>query len=388
MNRKLLILGTRGIPANYGGFETFAERLSLYLVERGWEVTVYCQGNCKKLETKRWQGINLVNIPTKNTGALSSVIFDYRSTIHALQQDGMLLVLGYNTAIFSLLYWLKKRISIMNMDGMEWWRSKWNFWQKLWLFFNERCGALFSNHLIADHPQIKKHLTSYISPRKITVIPYGTEEVTNIDESLLKTYKLVPNQYILVIARPEPENSILEIVSAFSSRKWGMKLVVLGRYLPQEVPYHQKVMEAASDEVIFAGAIYEKEIVDTLRFYTRLYIHGHTVGGTNPSLVEALAAGSPVLAQNNAFNRWVAGEKAHYFGDTTDCLQELKELLYDEQELERMKVASIARYRSQFSENRDLEAYEMLLSAYITEAIPRKVHHKAAFQINTRTKEI
>ncbi|MDJ0679753.1 MAG: DUF1972 domain-containing protein [Xenococcaceae cyanobacterium MO_167.B52] len=373
MNRKLLILGTRGIPANYGGFETFAQRLALYLVNKGWEVTVYCQVNTQQIITKQWQGINLVYIPSKSNSALDTVIFDYKSTIHALKQQGLILVLGYNTAIFSILYWLKKRVSIMNMDGMEWWRSKWSFLAKVWLFFNERCGAIFSNHLIADHPHIKKHLTNYVSPHKINVIPYGAKKVTKADLSLLKAYHLVPHQYSLVIARPEPENSILEIVSAFSKRKWDQKLVVLGRYTPETNPYHQKVMDAAGDEVIFAGAIYDKEVVDSLRFYARLYIHGHTVGGTNPSLVEALAAGTPVLAQDNPFNQWVAGEKAHYFLDQDDCLKELKKLLNNDDELESMKLASTARYCEQFSKDRDLTSYEKLFSTYITEDKPLKV---------------
>ena len=377
MDRKLLILGTRGIPANYGGFETFAQRLALYLVQRGWEVTVYCQVNTPKLITKQWQGINLVYIPSNSNSALNTVIFDYKSTLHALKEEGIILVLGYNTAIFSILYWLKKRVSIMNMDGMEWWRSKWNLFQKVWLFFNERCGAIFSNHLIADHPQIKKHLTSYVSPKKISVIPYATESVNRLDKNFLKAYRLVPNEYSLVIARPEPENSILEIVSAFSSRKWGQKLVVLGRYLPHKVPYHKEVMDAASDEVIFAGAIYEKEIVDTLRFYARLYIHGHTVGGTNPSLVEALAVGTPILAQDNPFNQWVAGDKAHYFRNQHDCLKELKQLLYNTDELENMRLASKARYWEQFSEERDLKTHEKLFLTYVTEAKSWKVPSKS-----------
>ncbi len=377
MKRKLLILGTRGIPAGHGGFETFAERLSLYLVDRGWEVTVYCQVNCQKIIKKKWKNINLVHIPSKNNSSLNSIIFDYHSTLHALKEEGIILVLGYNTAVFSILYWLKKRVSIMNMDGMEWWRNKWNLMQKLWLFLNERCGATFSNHLIADHPHIKKLLASYISPHKISVISYGTEKVTQVDKSLLKPYKLSPNQYILVIARPEPENSILEIVSAFSSRKWGIKLVILGRYSPETVPYHQKVMQAASDEVIFTGGIYDKEIVDTLRFYTRLYVHGHTVGGTNPSLVEALASSSPVLAQDNSFNRWVAGDDAHYFENQAHCLYKLEQLLYDNDELKRMKISSTIRYWEQFSHDRDLKAYETLLSSYIKEEKPLTVTLKS-----------
>lgn len=366
MKHKLSILGTRGIPASHGGFETFAQRLALYLVERGWEVTVYCQVNCRKIREKKWKNINLVHIPSKNNSALNSILFDYRSTIHALKREGVILVLGYNTAVFSIFYWLKNRVSVMNMDGMEWWRSKWNFWQKVWLFVNERCGIIFSKHLIADHPQIEKYLTKYASSSKISVIAYGTERVTEIDQNFLKPYNLTANQYVLVIAKPESENSILEIVSAFSSRKRGIKLVVLGRYLPKTVSYHLKVMQAASNEVIFVGGIYEKEIVDTLRYYARLYIHGHTVGGTNPSLVEALAAGSPVLAQDNGFNRWVTGNNAHYFRDRDHCLEKLEQLLYNTHELERMKMASTVRYWEQFSAERDLQAYEKLLSAYMT----------------------
>lgn len=370
MKHKLSILGTRGIPASHGGFETFAERLALYLVERGWEVTVYCQVNCRKIREKKWKSINLVYIPSKNNSALNSFFFNYRSTIHALKREGVILVLGYNTAIFSILYWLKNRISIMNMDGIEWWRSKWNFGQKVWLFVNERCGIIFSKHLITERPQIKNHLTKHTSSNKISFIACGTERVTEVDQNFLKPYNLTANQYVLVIARPEPENSVLEIVSAFSSRKWGIKLVVLGHYLPKTASYHRKVMQIASNEVIFAGGIYEKEIVDTLRYYARLYIHGHAVGGTYLSLVKALAAGSPVLARDNALNRWVTGNNAHYFQDQAHCLEKLEHLLYNTHELERMKMASTVRYWEQFSAERDLQAYEKLLSAYTTKKKP------------------
>ena len=373
MKHKLLILGTRGIPARHGGFETFAERLALYLAKKGWEVTVYCQVDCPKIERQKWKNITLIHIPSTNSGSLSSIIFDYRATLHALQQEGIILVLGYNTAIFSVLYWLKKRVSMMNMDGMEWWRKKWSFSQKAWLFINERCGTLFSTHLIADHPQIKKYLSQRVSPQKISTIPYGTERIAEVDPYLLEPYKLYPNEYLLVIARPEPENSILEIVSAFSSRKWGIKLVILGRYLPDKVPYHDRVMKAASDEVVFLGGIYNPEIVNSLRFYTRLYIHGHTVGGTNPSLVEALAAGSPVLAQDNHFNRWVAGEDAHYFKNRVHCLQKLTQLIYNTEQLQKMRLASSVRYLEQFSDNQDLKAYEKLLSLYTAATETSKV---------------
>lgn len=365
MNRKLLILGTRGIPAQYGGFETYAERLALYLVGKGWEVTVYCQVEGKELREKYWKGIRLVHIPVKRDNAIGSIIFDFKSTLHAIQEEGIPLVLGYNTAIFSLLYRLKGRVNLINMDGMEWQREKWSPLAKAWLYLNEHFGAWFGNHLIADHPEIKNYLCGYINPDKITVIPYGTEPLTNTDVSHLEPYGLVKGEYALVIARAEPENSILEIVSAFSQRQRGLKLFILGTYTPEECPYHQEVLAAASDEVIFPGAIYQKEVVQALRYHARLYIHGHRVGGTNPSLVEALAANNPVLAHDNAFNRWVAGSGARFFSNEADCAAQLEQCLAQTEELSKMQQASRKRYQEAFAQQKDLEAYEDLFLAQL-----------------------
>ena len=365
MKRKLLILGTRGIPGNHGGFETFAQRLALYLVNRGWEITVYCQDSGDRLTPKVWKGINLVHIPTPNNGALWSIIFDYKSTIHALKQDGIVLVLGYNTAIFSLLYWLKGRVVLTNMDGMEWWREKWNGIQKTWLFINERCGVWFSDRIIADHPQIANyHIKKGVNPSKVATIPYGTEAVEAPDLTLLEQYNLQENSYALVIARPEPENSILEIVRAFSARQRGCKLIVLGRYNPA-IDYHAKVMAAASEEVEFLGGVYDRDTLHALRSYARLYVHGHTVGGTNPSLVEALAAGTPVLAHGNDFNTWVAGSGSLFFESESHCGSQFDSILDNAEALQAMSQASRKRYYDAFSGDRDLIDYEQLFNSCI-----------------------
>lgn len=373
---KLSILGIRGIPAQYGGFETFAERLSKYLVSQGWEVTVYCQEEHKnQMFEEYWNGIRLVHIPVPYGNALGSIIFDWKSTLHALKQKGIVLTLGYNTAIFSVWYRLKGITNFMNMDGLEWKRSKWRLPERIWLYLNEWAGCWLANSLIADHPAIKSHLlTRKVASEKITVIPYGTEKVVDADSQLLTAYNLVPKEYALVIARPEPENSILEIVSGFSRRPRGLKLVVLGRYLPDQVPYHKQVLEAASDEVIFPGAIYNKSVVNALRFHARLYIHGHQVGGTNPSLVEALSAGQPVLANNNRFNRWVAGPGAHYFKNEAELEEKLEILLNDGDELQKMKLASKKRYDEEFAKDKDIKAYERL---FLSKA--KQLHQLALF---------
>ena len=121
---RLLILGTRGIPGSHGGFETFAERLAVYLAKKGWRVTVYCQSDEEKLSYSVWEGINLVHIPVPKDNSFWSILFDLKAALHAVKQEGLILTLGYNTAIFSLLYALKKRVNLTNMDGMEWWRKK------------------------------------------------------------------------------------------------------------------------------------------------------------------------------------------------------------------------------------------------------------------------
>jgi glycosyltransferase involved in cell wall biosynthesis len=271
------------------------------------------------------------------------------------------LTLGYNTAIFCILYRLMGVRNVINMDGIEWNRGKWNAFERMWLYANEKLGAWLGNHLIADHPEIKKHLEKFTNGKKITVIPYSADIVENADVSLIEPYGLETGRYSILIARPEQENSILEIVKAYSKKERGIPLVVLGKYSVDTNPYHEAVIDSAGDEVKFVGAIYDQEIVQALRFYARFYVHGHTVGGTNPSLVEALGAGSAVLAHGNKFNRWVAGAGARYFSTEEECAQEIDELLQNDDLIEMMKRHSIQQFRENFTWDKIHGAYEDLL---------------------------
>ncbi|MBA4501536.1 DUF1972 domain-containing protein [Marinobacterium marinum] len=360
--KHLAILGTRGIPARHGGFETFAEKLSVYLVGRGWQVTVYCQEEGRgAIYESEWQGVRLVHVPVKTAGAAGTILFDWKATRHALSEPGIFLTLGYNTACFNVLQRLVGQTNIINMDGLEWKREKWGVMAKLWLRLNERVACRTANHLVADHPEIKQHLMTCAPERKITMLPYGAEEVTAADAALLEPYGLLPGRFSVVIARPEPENSSLEIVRAFSRKPRQHTLVVLGSFYPDIVPLHREVLDAASDEVLFPGAIYSAPTVQALRFHARLYLHGHKVGGTNPSLVEALGAGCAVIAQDNPFNRWVAGAGAVYFKTEADCVDLFDRLLDNEQQLTDLKTASRARFQQCFTWPHILHDYEQLL---------------------------
>lgn len=364
--RKLSILGTRGIPAQHGGFESFAERLAIYLAQRDWDITVYCQETGQgPIYEDCWRGVRLVHVPVRRDDAWGTIAFDWHSTRHAARRPGSILTLGYNTALFTLLYKLRRKLNLINMDGIEWQRAKWSLPQRAWLWFNERCGCWLGDLLIADHPCIEMHLASRVSMKKIRMIPYGADLIDSADATLLKPLGLSTRGYALVVARPEPENSLLEIVTAFSRRKRGLKLCVLGRYEPQRQAYHREVMQAASDEVLFPGAIYDQATVAALRYHARLYVHGHTVGGTNPALVEALGAGCPVLAHDNAFNRWVAGPEAQFFSDIDQCDRAFDQLLANDARLHAMRLGSRGRCESQFTWNRILHEYESLLSLLV-----------------------
>ncbi|WP_417070257.1 DUF1972 domain-containing protein [Niveibacterium terrae] len=365
MSKSLRILGIRGVPAAHGGFETFAEYLSLYLLEQGWQVTVYCQEDGSgPIWEDDWLGVRRVHIPVAKEGPVGTIFFDWKATCHAAKSRDLCLTLGYNTAAFCALLRIKGIPNLINMDGIEWSRAKWGPVPKTWFWLNERAGCWLGNHLVADHPEIKKHLATRVRAGKITTIPYGAERIEAADEAPVRALDLEPGRYLTLIARPEPENSVLEAVQGFSKRKRGVKLVVLGKY-SEDNAFHCAVKAAASDEVVFVGAIYAKAVVQALRFHSLAYVHGHQVGGTNPSLVEALGAGNAVIAHDNRFNRWVAGESAVYFAGAEGFSSAIETLLGDQAKLVALKTASRERFAAAFTWPDVLEQYESLLASWL-----------------------
>lgn len=366
MSQKVIrILGIRGIPAAHGGFETFAEQLARYLVEKNWRVVVYCQEDgVGATYYDEWHGVERVHIPVSAPGPKGTIIFDWHATRHAAQHGDLCLTLGYNTAMFCGLLRLKGVPNVINMDGIEWSRAKWGKIAKSWFWMNDWAGCWLGNHLVADHPEIKAHLSSRVNPDKITTIAYGADPIGDVPvESVLK-YGLVPGRYLTLIARPEPENSILEVVEGFSRKTRGIDLAVLGNYSEGNA-YHRAVRAAASSEVKFLGAIYEKPVLHALRKHCAVYVHGHQVGGTNPSLVEALGAGNAVIAHDNRFTRWVVGEGARYFSDADGFERVLQDLLLDSNALAAMRAESLARFEAKFTWPQILGQYEDLLLQFL-----------------------
>jgi glycosyltransferase involved in cell wall biosynthesis len=364
--KRLVVLGTRGIPASHGGFETFAQQLACFLVDRGWAVTVYCQKvGGKNIEYSSWRGVDLVHVPIGSDSAIGTVLFDWKSVLHSVHSKGIFLTLGYNTAIFNCVLRAFGKTVIFNMDGIEWKRQKWGTIAKVWLWFNERIACMIGNQLVADNPGIKDHLAKHTSRKKIAMIPYGAYAVKGVDISPIKQFNLSEKRYALLIARPEPENSILEIVSCFSSQPRGLVLVVLGNYTPKNNAYHASVIQAASSEIMFVGAVYDQKLVDALRCYSRFYIHGHQVGGTNPALVEALGAGVPIIAYDNIFNRWVARDSAKFFRNTDTLSELIGELCISDTACEELGNNARQVFSSSFQWEHVLRKYERLLEVFL-----------------------
>lgn len=360
----LRILGIRGIPARHGGFETFAEQLALHLVDRGWNVIVYCQeADVPGLQEDEWQGIRRILVPAPDT-PVGSMIFDWRSIRHAARYRDVCMTLGYNTAIFTWRLRTAGVRNVINMDGIEWARGKWGLLSRAWFYLNDRAGCWLADRLVADHPEILELLASRGVRSRVEMITYGAREIVDADPTPLAAYGLAANRFFVVIARPEPENSILEIVEAHRRSGVDHPLVLLGKYIDGN-RYHRDVKALAGPNVIFPGAIYERRTIAALRAHATAYLHGHQVGGTNPSLVEALGAGSAVIAHDNRFNRWVGGPGALYFGSPEEGAQRMRQVATDEALRGRMCAASRARWREQFTLDLVHDRYEKLLLEYV-----------------------
>jgi glycosyltransferase involved in cell wall biosynthesis len=347
---KLAILGTRGIPARYGGFETFAEELSVRLVKRGIDVTVYCEAGAG-VGDDDYQGVHLVHIPAPCHGPLTTILFDLRCLWHARKAFDIVYMLGYGTSVFCFLPRLWGSMVWINMDGVEWARSKWGALAKFWFKLMETAAMWTPNRVIADAEGILRHLQlRHLHLPPVSVIPYGAPVIyVAPDANLLDEWQLTPGKYYLLVCRLEPENSVKEIVKGYLQSESGNPLVVVGSIDPA-TDYLKELLQLNDGRIRFLGPVYDKRKLQTLRYHTLAYFHGHTVGGTNPSLLEALGCGNLVIAHNNIFNREVAGELATYFHNEQDLAESIRSVeSYPLEQLNRMRAMAQERIKNVYS---------------------------------------
>lgn len=330
------MMGTRGIPAIHGGFEACVENVAPFLASRHYDTYVFRQlsGSAEPLEAYR--NVSLINIKVKDESTLSTIIFDIKSTMYVInnfKKGDLVVTFGYPTAFLFPVLRIFGFANIVNMDGIEWKRNQFGIIGKVWYWLNEKIAVLTASTLIADHPRIAKHLEGInVLKKAVHVIAYSADDIRdiNVDPRQLSwrvNDEISDTAFTLIMARLEPDNQILEIISAFSREPRGYKLVVAGRLDTERNKYHAALVKKASHEVVFLGGVYRSEDKIYLRNNALAYIHGHTVGGTNPSLVEALGSRSPIIAHDNMFNRGVADKGAVYFKDEKALVKIFDKLL-------------------------------------------------------------
>ena len=317
---KIAILGTKGIPNNYGGFEQFAEIIGQTLTELGHEVIVYSAHFHPYME-HTYKGIKIVKKKnySGSIGAVGNIYYDFLCLRDASKKADVILMCGYSSS-FLYKYFPKK--IIVNMDGLEWQRQKWNKWIKKYLLWSEKIAVRNANTIVVDNFKLIAYYKNKYST-KVNYIPYGATETKEDKADFVNVFNLTKKEYFLVISRLEPENNILVIIEAFIESKRKEKLVIVGGVNNK---YGRNLLKNfASEKVIFINGIYETEKLNNLRINAKAYIHGHSVGGTNPSLLDAMAAKVPILAFDNIFNRYVLQQSTFFKNKNT-----LREILIQE----------------------------------------------------------
>ena len=315
---KIAILGTRGIPNYYSGFEQFAEFFSVYLVEQGHEVYVYNSHN-HPFQEKTFHGVNLIHIndPEHKMGTFGQFIYDYNCIIDSRSRNfDIILQLGYTSN--SIWYFLlpKKALIITNMDGLEWKRTKYIKPVRQFLKFAERLAAIKSDYLVADSLGIQKYLKAKYN-KESTFIAYGAHAFLNPNEDIIASYNVEKNQYSMIMARFEPENNLDMVLQGVVLSEDKTTILVVGNHNTKYGEYLKNKFKSFT-HIRFIGGIYNLQHLDNLRFYSNLYFHGHSVGGTNPSLLEAMSSKALVIAHNNDFNKGVLKENSYYFSDAAE----------------------------------------------------------------------
>lgn len=315
----MAILGCRGIPAQYGGFETFAEQLSVRLAAKGHKVTVYAESDSGNFVNSIYRGVEVRAVPVPQWRAASVIGFDIKCLWDARREFDVVYMLGYAAAFAC---WLPKINGVpvwVNIDGIEWKRSKWGPLARLYLRTMEWLTSKVATRVIADAQAMATHFEQcYGGNTPCSYVAYGAPTIDHLaDPGSLARWGLSAGNYLLVVARIEPENHVLEIIKGFQASDCRVPLVVVGDY-QRPTHYCKALIESDLSGIHLLGGVFEPELLLQLRLGACAYIHGHSVGGTNPSLLEAMGCGNVVLAHDNPFNREVLGDAGLYFSSPPD----------------------------------------------------------------------
>ena len=306
---KIALIGSRGIPANYGGFETFVDELSKRLVnDFNHEIVVVCDKEQKDVNNGQEELNGVKLIYSKYSKSKNAILYYYDSIKLALHHSDIIYSCGPAGALFGYLIYRQDKILITNPDGLNYKRAKWNkFIQKAFKYF-DYFASRNSDLVLCDSYGIEKYIKDEYSPKATEVIEYGAYPnkfigVSNPKvEDVLNKYNLIAHKYHLVVSRLEPENHLEMIIEGYKKSSREYPLIIIGN----KNRYYKKLKKISNMSVLFLGGVYNSDELSIIRANALNYIHGHSVGGTNPSLLEAMASKNITICHDNSFNREVA----------------------------------------------------------------------------------
>jgi glycosyltransferase involved in cell wall biosynthesis len=376
MNLKIALLGTRGIPNHYGGFEHISEYVSAGLVKKGHSVTVYNSHNHPYRETS-WNGVEIRHCydPEYLIGAAGQFIYDFNCLTDARKRNfDVILIMGYtSSSVWGRLYPQKSAV-ITNMDGLEWKRSKYSKPVQRFLRYAEKLAVKHSQYYISDSLVIKSYLADKYNINS-KYIPYGADLFSDVEREQLDHKKAMKEDYFLLMARMEPENNIETILEGFNNSSSQKNFKVLGdtsNRFGKFITHRFK----NDDRIQFKGAIFDTAKVRSLQNNSYLYFHGHSVGGTNPSLLEAMASEALIAAHNNPFNKSVLATDAFYFSNANE-VRELVETVQRKETEQTMVSNNLHKIKYQFNWESIVDQYEeFALECYFNHNYERVISYQ------------
>ena len=359
---KIAIMGIRGIPAQYGGFETFAEELSPRLVKRGHQVTVYGRSNIINYKGKYYKGVKLVVLLTIPHKYLDTLVHTFLCIVHSLfcQYDVILLCNAANS-IFSFVPRLLGRKVVINVDGIERKRRKWNWLGKLWYLLGEFFSILFPNEVVSDAKVIQDYYWDRYR-KKSKFIPYGANTKKVTTAKVLNKFGIRSNQYILYVSRLEPENNAHIVIKAFKKVKTNFELIIVGD-APYATEYKSYLKNLAESDprVIFAGFVFGKSYKE-FQSNAYCYIHATEVGGTHPALIEAMGFGNCVIANGTPENIEVVGDAGIIYkkNDVEDLKENIEYIIKNPEVIRIYGEKAKERIKANYSWDMVTDKYESL----------------------------
>ena len=320
-NIKIAIIGSRGYPIVYSGYETFVKELSERLVQQNIDVRVYCQTHLFSEKPKNINGVELVYMPTVQTKSLNQLVHSFFSMVHACcSKVDVILVVNAANGPFGLISRLAQKKTLINVDGLEWLRPKWKGLGAAYFKFAAKLATLFYNTIITDAEAMRQVYLQTFKANS-TVIAYGANIRHAKNPELINQFGLTPNTYFLIVGRLIPDNNSDLLLEGFKKANSNKKLVIVGD-VPYQDAFAQNMKANASDQILFLGYVNDSEVLAELYHQSYAYLHGHEYGGTNPTMLKAMAYGCAILALDTVFNREMLenGEFGWFFQKTSDAV--------------------------------------------------------------------